>query len=149
MRKFASEVCVGDLYLLTGTSKAVVSLSSSGELKASQEGLTYFPRNEDRAPNIVIPNSMWTAGCCVNRRGVVGAFAAIGNNVKVNQHVHQVKVKKLEEFLDTGEATNTFLAFLKAKIDLFPGAPGCSNDLKQYRFEEGGMNPGWTEFRFG
>lgn len=69
-------------------------------------------------PRIVIPNSMWTAGCCVSVIGqkVRGSFAVIGNNHPDKQEIvmTEVTVKSLTILLDV--------------INLFPGKAGCSQD---------------------
>ncbi|XP_031574734.1 endonuclease domain-containing 1 protein-like [Actinia tenebrosa] len=141
VRLFAASVCYpagGDLYLLTGTSEAV--LTAHGFPK-QPDPLTYFPHNNPtRWDNIVIPNSMWTAGCCILRNGgIVGGFAAIGNNVQVNSEMHQKKVAELQDILATG------IGGVGATINLFPGNEGCSKNLQQFRYEEGGTHPGWTK----
>ena len=128
VRMFAKDVCrlaSGDLYLLTGTSQAV----------RKQDGTAKNEQYQVFGQAIAIPNSMWTAGCCIVNGEVLGGFAAIGNNVQQNPEMHQVTVAGLEQFLTTG---------VGRQVSLFPGKERCSHDFDQFRFEEG-MNPHWTK----
>ncbi|KAJ7392554.1 hypothetical protein OS493_012238, partial [Desmophyllum pertusum] len=61
-----------------------------------------------KVPNIVIPNSMWTAGCCVRGQTVFGSFAVIGNNDpdKAKINMAQPSVADLERMI--------------GNVDLFP-----------------------------
>ena len=131
VRKFARDVCSlaprGDLYLLTGTSKAVLK----------QDGTADDENYQFLRQAIAIPNSMWTAGCCIANGQVKGAFAAFGNNVQLNPEMHQVTVADLEQFLTTGVDQ-------QLQVSLFPGKEGCSHHSNQFRYEEG-MNPRWTK----
>lgn len=131
VRKFAKDGCSftnGDLYLLTGTSEAV--LKQGGAVK---QELKFFPKNQpNEKANIAIPNSMWTAGCCIIRgAGAFGGFAAIGNNVQVNPEMHQVTVKELETILAKG------IGRPGAAIKLFPGNDRCSAPSNQFRYVDG------------
>lgn len=116
IRDYAKNICSkngGDLYLLTGISNRRISSTSENVIKAKSEPLYQMPK----PPNIVIPNSMWTAGCCVSVLGqdVLGSFAVTGNNVPLKEEIlmSQVSVKTLSKLL---------------KLKLFPGKPGCSED---------------------
>ena len=126
IRKYAKKTCSpkgGDLYLITGISE--VSLQNNG--RAIQE----IPLKvlKPRGDAISIPRSMWTAGCCiVPSRGVLGAFAVIGNNRQDKSKVFmsQVKMTKLKDCLRIGVQ-----GFGGAAIDLFPAIPGCSYPRKR------------------
>ena len=71
----------GTLYLLSlliNISEVRIQLQKGRPVADFPPGL---PRRIGKKPNIVIPNSMWTASCCVHSNGVVlAAFALIGNN---------------------------------------------------------------------
>lgn len=116
IRDYARKSCSkkgGDLYLLTGISERRISWSSEDSIEATFEQVDHMPK----LPNIVIPNSMWTAGCCVSvlDQHVLGSFAVIGNNVPLK-----------EEILMTQVSVKTLTGLLK--LNLFPGKPGCSED---------------------
>ena len=132
VRKFAKDVCSlapgGDLYLLTGTSKAVLRQDGTADGTADYEPFRQA---------IAIPNSMWTAGCCIANGQVKGAFAAFGNNVQLNPEMRQETVANLEQFLTTGVDQ-------QLQVSLFPGEEGCSHRSNQFRYEEG-TNPRWTK----
>ena len=102
----------GDLYLLTGISDHRIGLNMEDDIydQGIPEGT---PDRMPEDPNIVIPNSMWTAGCCVKGQKVLGSFAVIGNNVPIKDNIHmsQASVRKLEEIIHVN--------------DLFPGNSGC------------------------
>ncbi|XP_078372102.1 endonuclease domain-containing 1 protein-like [Oculina patagonica] len=125
IRNYAKNKCSkegGDLYLITGISEARIQMdTNSGKLVANVEALKSF-RGKG---GIKIPNSMWTAACCVNpaTKVVKGAFAVIGNNLKDKKRVLRslVTVSELEAFLHVG--VNGFGGI---SIKLFPGNPGCS-----------------------
>lgn len=118
IRKFA-ERCNnsnGDLYLLTGISDKRITNSSIIKNTGKSSITTIKPLQLNtrmpEGPRIVIPNSMWTAGCCVIG-GMGYSFAVIGNNawVKNEMFMSQLTVKDLESAIG---------------IDyLFPGNPNC------------------------
>ena len=131
IRNYASQTCSadsGDLFLITGISEAHIEQKEDGALYAVQKGLKFM---KPSGGNIAIPNSMWTAGCCiVPLKGAVGAFAVIGNNLysKTATNMFQATVPQLEGFLHTGVQ-----GFGGPAIALFPGNPKCSdleNDIK-------------------
>lgn len=71
IRRYAKETCTagpfpGDLFLLTGTSFARI-----GKLNGKIELIKYLKE-------IAIPNSLWTAGCCVRKKGIAESFAVMG-----------------------------------------------------------------------
>ena len=131
IRNYASQTCStdsGDLFLITGISEAHIEQNEDGALYAVQKDLKFMKLFGD---NIAIPNSMWTAGCCiVLEEGAVGAFAVIGNNLysKTATNMFQVTVPQLEGFLRIGVH-----GFDGPAIALFPENPKCSdpgNDIK-------------------
>ena len=71
------------------------------------------PKRTSKLPKIVIPNSMWTAGCCVSGKKVLGSFAVIGNN-------DSNKLKTLMSRLTVSNLEITI-----GIIDLFPGNSDC------------------------
>jgi len=132
VRKFAEDECSpqgGNLFLLTGTSGAVRKQDGT----AKNEKYQYLGQYPDTP--IAIPNSMWTAGCCIANGQVMGGFAAFGNNVQLNPEMHQVTVAELENFLLIG---------VGRQVSLFPGQGGCSQSSNQFRYEEG-MKPPWQK----
>lgn len=67
---------------------------------------------------IAIPNSLWTAGCCVRPNGQnTESFAVIGNNVE-NSLTQQVTVHWLQTFL-AADVTNDRVG--GDNVVLFPG----------------------------
>lgn len=129
VRKFVKTVCSpfsGDLYLLTGTSQAVLK----------QDGTPVNKKYDYLSKTIAIPNSMWTAGCCIVNGQGVGGFAAIGNNVQQNPEMHQVTVTGLEQFLTIG---------VGSQVRLFPEKDMCSDQSNQYSYQEKIFPPSWTK----
>ncbi|XP_078355032.1 uncharacterized protein LOC144639612 isoform X1 [Oculina patagonica] len=124
IRKYATNKCSvqgGTLYLLTGISEVRIQ-THNGQPVANLRSDP--PKRIEKQPNIVIPNSMWTAGCCVHSNGAaLGAFALIGNNDQNTNLIHmsQVKVIDLQHFLHVGVKGVGSLA-----VHLFPGNRGCS-----------------------
>lgn len=119
IRNYAEHTCSklgADLYLLTGISERRIRLHGYS-ITAKVRLLVRMP---ELPPNIVIPNSMWTAGCCVSTsifgQVVRGSFAVIGNNVPNTEEIYmnQVTVKDLTTLLKV--------------TDLFPGKPDCSDN---------------------
>ena len=114
IREYGENKCAknggGDLYLLTGISDRRIGKNEKGIPYGKLVGT---PKRMPEDPKIVIPNSMWTAGCCVKGQKVLGSFAVIGNNVPIKDNIHmsQASVRKLEEIIHVN--------------DLFPGNSGC------------------------
>ena len=110
------------MFLLTGISEVRIQIHKGQPAASLQPGLL---KRIEKQPNIVIPNSMWTAGCCVHSNGaVLGAFALIGNNDQNTNLIYmsQVKVKDcLQNFLRVGVNGTRGRA-----VRLFPGNRGCS-----------------------
>lgn len=125
IRNYATNTCSkkgGDLFLITGVSEAQIEIDATSKKPvANVKDL----RSMGGAGGIKIPNSMWTAGCCVvSATNVVkGAFAVIGNNLQDRSRVHlsEVTVKELQSFLHVGVNGAG-----GAKIELFPGNLECS-----------------------
>lgn len=117
IRNYAVNDCAsGTLYLLTGTSFVRI-----------QPG-RYFHfqiQHLDGNTPIAIPNSMWTAGCCVHVHNTKG-FAVIGNNVQdeASRLTLEVTVEDLQHIL---KADVTHLKIGGPNVNLFPGNPACSN----------------------
>ena len=112
----------GTLYLITGTSQARLL---NNNLQVQRESLVRFPSATSQQ-YINIPNSMWTAGCCVVNGNVQGAFAVMGNNVPQSGNIHMssMSVEQLENIIRVGEGYQS--------LTLFPEAPGCYAPNKQY-----------------
>ena len=122
IRKYGENTCAkngGNLYLLTGISDRRIGRNIKGMYHGIPAGT---PKRMPEDPKIVIPNSMWTAGCCVSGRNVLGSFAVIGNNDPIKDHIYmsEVTVKRLEGIIGTD---------VIGGINLFPGNDNC-NDIK-------------------
>ncbi len=115
IRNYAKNECAtkknGDLYLLTGVSDIQINSQGNSIVPPGT------PQRMSKQPNIVIPNSMWTAGCCISGAQVFGSFAVIGNNVpnKLGIFMSKLTVNELEDIIGI-------------MIDLFPGNSDCSDD---------------------
>ena len=124
IRQYARKTCTklpGTLYLLTGTSFAKIQ-NVDGNLHVFPD-LPVKPLQQ-----IAIPNSLWTAGCCVRHEGISDSFAVMGNNVwNFNREslTLQITVATLQIFL-TADVTNHHIG--GPKVDLFPGDPNCANN---------------------
>ena len=110
------------MFLITGISEAHIERNVDGALSAVKKNLKFM---KPSGGNIAIPNSMWTAGCCiVPSEGAVGAFAVIGNNLysETATNMFEATVPQLEDFLHIGVQ-----GFGGKAIALFPGNPECSD----------------------
>ena len=120
IRNYARLTCVpnnGVLFLLTGTSFGKVL---DGEWKVVKW---------QKLGPISIPNSMWTAGCCVYKYERAESFAVIGNNDPNQLFTRQITLRKLQKILTT-DVNRTRLGGLR--VNLFPGLKNCvKNDLKR------------------
>lgn len=112
------------LYLLTGTSSVRI------DHKTPPNPIPKSPVGHIGNPiygMIRIPNSMWTAGCCVRPKGqTTESFAVIGNNVndKDQTLTQKVTVAQLQIILQADGNT------INNGVNLFPGNPAClNNDL--------------------
>ena len=116
----------GTLHVLTGTS--FVSIQPGNPPQHVQpDG---FPPNN---PTIAIPNSLWSAGCCVRPNGgPTGSFAVIGNNIQnANlQLTSGITVANLQQIL-TNDVTNLGVNINgpngPQNVNLFPANAACSN----------------------
>ena len=121
IRTYGKNTCrakSGDLYLLTGISDTrITGRTATGIKHKKPKGI---PKQMPEVPNVVIPNSMWTAGCCVSGKNVLGSFAVIGNNDPIIQNIYmtEVTVKSLENIIGKG---------VIGGINLFPGNADCNN----------------------
>lgn len=113
----------GELYLLTGTSFAHYH---PGDPAVITHPVVNSLFDNVNGGSIFIPNSMWTAGCCV-AEGNTQNFAVIGNNVDDpdEMHTQQINIEELEKIL---------LADVKYRriggqdpVFLFPGNMLCSD----------------------
>lgn len=129
IRVYATQQCTqgaqpGNLYLLTGTAFGHIQNNPPGfnpQVQVNQLG----PAGNN--PAIDIPNSMWTAGCCVRPNGNVQSFAVIGNNLQntVQMLTQQIPVAQLETFL-AADVVNLNIG--GPNVNLFPAGNGaCSN----------------------
>jgi len=129
IRVYATQQCTqgaqpGNLYLLTGTAFGHIQNNPPGfnpQVQVNQLG----PAGNN--PAIDIPNSMWTAGCCVRPNGNVQSFAVIGNNLQntVQMLTQQISVAQLETFL-AADVVNLNIG--GPNVNLFPAGNGaCSN----------------------
>jgi len=82
---------------------------------------------------INVPNSMWTAGCCVLSPNDVESFAVIGNYLPKDSTdpneplTRQITVKQLEKFL-ADDVDNQDQHINGPNVNLFPAGYGaCSN----------------------
>lgn len=116
IRNYAVNVCSkknGDLFLLTGISDMQIYLQGNKIKKFKPPGT---PKRMPKKPNIVIPNSMWTAGCCVSGKNVIGSFAMIGNNDSNKMKIYMSKLPV------------SYLEGIIGITDLFPGNSDCDNN---------------------
>lgn len=105
----------GDLYLLTGVSDSEIEIQGKFVKAFPYTAMKRMPE----APNIVIPTSMWTAGCCVRGEEALGSFAVIGNNDPDRRKINM------------SQMWVTTLANRIGVQQLFPGNRGCyRNDIK-------------------
>ena len=123
IREYGKDTCADngwDLYLLTGTSDHRIGKNFMTDTVYDYGIPVGTPKRMPEDPKIVIPNSMWTAGCCVNdQQQVLGSFAVIGNNDwnKNKLLTSEVNVQELEGIIG---------------ITLFPGKNGCSTHLNTF-----------------
>ncbi len=78
-------------------------------------------------PDIFVPNSMWTAGCCVRSNINPESFAVIGNNLQIRSQIltQQIPVARLQYILED-DVNNQNIG--GPNVNLFPGNGGCSNE---------------------
>lgn len=119
IRKYASEKCIkssGTLYLITGTSFTNRLGDNTLVIK------TLLTKGGES--DISIPNSLWTAGCCVLKNSYVESFAVIGDNV-MNPNLRQITILDLQKIL-LADVTANDRQIGGPEVDLFPGNKVCS-----------------------
>lgn len=132
IRQYASEKCIkdgGTLFLLTGTSFAQVEPGTDPpQVKKDPNIKTLLNKPADPG-DIHIPNSMWTAGCCVLVNGDAASFAAIGNNEQI-PNLRQIRLIDLQGIL-LADVTAVGREIGGPTVDLFPGNKNClQNSIK-------------------
>ena len=129
IRRYAKKKCVqkgGVLFLLTGSSFAHIT-KQGNNLQAKISRIFNLPAAQNTGLAITIPNSMWTAGCCVKKP--VESFAVIGNNVQTVQEgllTLQIPVARLQNILRRDVGVNGH-NWGGEYVNLFPGNPYCQN----------------------
>ncbi|XP_078355600.1 uncharacterized protein LOC144640295 [Oculina patagonica] len=134
IRRYARETCkrlhqgqpAGTLFLLTGTSLARIQQQENNPPQPNVNvPVNRLHHPTDPFVKIAIPNSLWTAGCCVRPDGDARSFAVIGNNVQdVDSRTQQVTVAQLQDFLGA-DVNHRHIG--EPDVRLFPGNPACSN----------------------
>lgn len=130
IRRYAPQ-CTGTLYLLTGTAFSQI-WRNINRLQLVSPPINRLQVVGNDPPYIVIPNSMWTAGCCVHLNGNVQNFAVIGNNIQNARFVNGnqlvngllITVPTLEHILGQ-EIVNLQIGV--PNVRLFPGNVACGN----------------------
>jgi len=118
-------VPAGTLYLLTGTSFVRIQQQQNNQVVGNADFVSQI--GNDNTGRIFVPNSLWTAGCCVRENGqYTKSFAVMGNNVQNNdqnlQLTLRITVAQLQGILaEDMDALNT--------VKLFPGDANCLRDL--------------------
>ena len=123
MQHQGQQVAAGTLYLLTGPSFVRI------QQQQPQNQVFEVPATLGQIGNqeqIDVPNSLWTAGCCVRQNGAsTRSFAVMGNNVQNDQQnfklTLQIDLVQLQNILAQDDATRN-------NVNLFPGNPGCLNN---------------------
>ena len=111
----------GTLYLITG--------NAFGHIRNNPQGINPVQVTQlgpvGNSPAIAVPNSMWTAGCCVHPNGIE-SFAVIGNNLQQRNQMltQQIPVARLQDILED-DVNNLNIG--GPNVDLFPGNRACSN----------------------
>lgn len=131
IRKYASNLCIpaptsGTLYLLTGTAFVHVQPGNPNPQ------VNHPARNRLGVGNtgIYIPNSLWTAGCCVpiNNPNNAASFAVIGNN-DVNPNFMRITLTQLQNILLSDVGPNPGLNIGGPAVELFPNSACANIDL--------------------
>ena len=125
MQHQGQQVAAGTLYLLTGPSFVRIQQQQpQNQVFAVPATLGQIGNQEQ----IDVPNSLWTAGCCVRQNGAsTRSFAVMGNNVQNYQQnlklTRQITLSELQNILAHDAATLN-------NVNLFPGNQDClNNDL--------------------
>ena len=146
---YAKDICGprgGTLYLLTGRSENGIIPDPLNPGKVLQDAKNTVPKPYQNTfgsvnQNLVIPRSVWTAGCCLwtepgrmtgnlwpARRAQ--SFAVMSNNQKDKGKLYQTQmsVRELEELLRDQNS---------AAVNLFPGDENCrnpANNIKRLKY---------------
>lgn len=141
IREYARQTCTqptpgpngepaGTLYLLTGTSFVRIQQQNNHGVVGVVGVMGNINQiGNNNAGEIFVPNSLWTAGCCVRQNGAsTRSFAVMGNNVQNNnqnlQLTLQITVQQLQGILAVDVNS------IGPNISLFPGDQNClNNDL--------------------
>ena len=131
----------GTLYLITGTSQVkfkeilspqneIIEVDKSVQpMEAFHDDVDTYPQH---GPKILIPNSMWTVGCCLGLDNkVFGAFGVMGGN-SLNQQL-------LNEFMmprQTVASVQEALQLEDKSIELFPNGGDCYDPSKQVEWNK-------------
>jgi len=114
----------GNMYLITGTSNYIPSDKDIGQQPPPGAKISlphYFKE-------ILRPNSLWTAGCCVvPETGTVQSIAVWGKNEETNPYTVSLPLTKLEKFLGKLSPANLFPKFPKCRLNLFLDLDGQKN----------------------
>ncbi|XP_067031217.1 uncharacterized protein [Acropora muricata] len=125
IKNYTRDVCAGSrggtMYLVTGQSRYRIQVSRSGAISQVAGGAHYFPTSG--SVQILQPNSMWTAGCCVytssrTHTTTAKSFAVMGNN-DMRSHctlTRALHLTTLETMIVAPGAT---------PADIFPGFATC------------------------
>ena len=119
--KYECAIGNGVLYVLTGTSRFRISKPGAKPPKTSPI-VNYLGSGVGK---IEIPNSMWTAVCCVESNYKAESYGGIGNNVKDESEINlqEIQLSRLENFLSSGPP-----------VDLFPGNNNlCRNQQMKFQ----------------
>lgn len=84
IRRYAEQTCTpqpANLFLLTGTAFSRIQGNNPPQIDVNVQ-VDWLDYPENAEAKIAIPNSLWTAGCCVRPNGLAQSFAVIGNNVE-------------------------------------------------------------------
>ena len=113
------------LFLLTGSSFAHIVQQGNNLLQVIvQNNINQLRPVYGINPAIYVPNSMWTAGCCVAPNRQVESFAVIANNVQTDQGLLtlQIPVAQLQQILLQDVNGHNWS---REDVDLFPGNRDC------------------------
>ena len=111
------------LHLLTDTCFVRIQQQPNNQVVGNPVNVGQI--GNDNTGRIFVPNSLWTAGCCVRQNGqFTESVAVMGNNVQTNQEklTLQITVAQLQGIL--AEDVHTLEI-----VNLFPGDANCLNDL--------------------
>ena len=116
----------GEMYLITGVSFNGVSQPARRPQapQAVHVPIISFPNQPNPPPGAIDqPNSLWTMGNCVPRRGQAQSFAVIGNNVNVRNgmHTQQITTAQLMAIIQDDITHNGLKrSMVRETLNLFP-----------------------------